>query len=184
MFGVWNETSWSRPCWRTVALFAAAALRKPHGVDQTLNACAKLLPSCVPVMFWLNTPGTGAGAPGTVGGWVGPVARDTRSAGAAGGAKLIVRVYCVICVALTGPSGLPMALLWPNAPLRAVPEKVIEFSVSTPIAFDAAAMTELAFCAAAPREKVTRSAATVSVLSSMRASSTGWGTYRYNLRII
>jgi hypothetical protein len=124
----------------------------------------------------LKTPGVGAGTPGTVGGCVGPVARDTRSVGAAGGAKVIVRVYSVIRVALTGPSGSPMALLWPKAPLRAVPVMVIEVSVSTPIAFDAAAMTELAFCAAAPVENVTRSAATVSVLSSMRASSTGWGT--------
>src|SRR5687768_14621166 len=52
---------------------------------------------------------------------------------------------------------------------------VIEVSVSAPIAFDAAAMTELAFCAAAPVESVKKSAATVSVLSSMRASSTRGG---------
>ena len=46
----------------------------------------------MPVMFWLNTPGIGAGTPGTVGGCVGPVARDTSAVGAAGGAKVIVRV--------------------------------------------------------------------------------------------
>src|SRR5688572_9755186 len=74
-------------------------------------------------------------------------------------------------VVFTGPSGMPMALLWPNAPFRAVPEYVIEFSESAPIAFDAAATTEVAFCAAAPiGNRVTTSAAPVSVLS-IRVSS-------------
>src|SRR5918993_3758817 len=109
-----NETIRLRPCERTVALLAAAALRKPHGVDQTLNACAKAVFSCWPVTFWLNTPGVGAGAPGTVGGIVGPVARDTRSVAAAGWPKLMVRVYSVMRVVLTGPSGSPMALLFPK----------------------------------------------------------------------
>ena len=124
------------------------------------------------VMFWLNTPGIGAGAPGTVGGCVGPVALETSAVGLAAGPKLIVRVYMVICVTLTGPRGVPMALLWPNCPFRAVPENVIELSVSTPIAFDAAATAELAFCAAAPCDRtVTRSAAPVNILSSICASS-------------
>src|SRR5687768_17954103 len=123
-------------------------------------------------MFWLNTPGIGGGVPGTVGGCVGPVALDTRAVGLGAGAKLIVRVYIVIWVTLTGPRGFPMALLWPNCPLRAVPEKVIEFRLSTPIAFDAAATTEPAFCASAPIDRtVKRSVAPVSVLRSIRASS-------------
>ena len=123
-------------------------------------------------MFWLSTPGIGAGAPGTVGGCVGPVALETSAVGLAAGAKLIVRVYVVIWVRLTGPSGVPMALLWPNAPFRAVPEKVIELSVSAPIAFDAAATTEPAFCAVALIDrKVTRSATPESILSIIRASS-------------
>jgi hypothetical protein len=42
---------------------------------------------------------------------------------------------------------------------------VIDFRVSTPIAVEAAETTEPAFCAAAPLEKIMRSAATVSVLS-------------------
>ena len=109
------------------------------------SAWFQLVSACMPVMFWLNTPGIGAGVPGTVGGWVGPVALETSAVGLAAGPKLIVRVYIVICVTLTGPNGFPMALLWPKAPFRAVPEKVIEFNVSTPIAFDAAATTELAF---------------------------------------
>src|SRR5215510_3657194 len=96
-------------------------------------------------MFWLNTPGTGAGAPGTVGGCVGPVARETSAAGSPGRPKLNVRLYWVICVTLTVPMGSPMALLCPKAPLRAVPENVIELRLSTPIAFDAAVMTGLAF---------------------------------------
>src|SRR5688500_8359636 len=110
----------------------------------------------------------GGGIPGTVGGCVGPVARETSAVGLAGSPKLTVRVCIVICVALTAPSGLPMLLLWPNAPFRAVPENVIEFRVSTPIAFDAAAITELAFCAAAPIARtVATSAAPVSVLSGI-----------------
>src|SRR5688572_16492145 len=43
--------------------------------------------------------------------------------------------------------GLPMALLCPKAPFLAVPENVIEFKLSTPIAFAAEAIVELAFCA-------------------------------------
>src|SRR5688572_14549688 len=98
-------TCWP-PCWRAVALFAAAPFRKPQGVVQTFNALFQLF-SCWPEMFWLNTPGIGAGVPGTVGGWVGPVARETRACGVAGGWKVIVRVYCVICVTFVGPIGLP-----------------------------------------------------------------------------
>src|SRR5262245_24881644 len=65
--------------------------------------------------------------------------------------------------------GSPMLLLWPKAPLRAVPEKVIEFKVSTPIAFDAAAITEPAFCAAALIDNVVASSvAAVIVLSRIR----------------
>src|SRR4029450_14112453 len=117
-----NETSCTPPCCRTVALFAAAPFRNPHGVVQMLSACAQLLPAWAPVMFWLNTPGGWGGTPGTAGGWVGPVARETRAVGSGGCPKLMVRVYWVIWVTLTGPIGSPMALLWPNAPLRAVPE--------------------------------------------------------------
>jgi hypothetical protein len=73
-------------------------------------------------------------------------------------------------VTLTVPIGSPMALLCPKAPFRAVPEYVIEFSESTPIAFAAEAMTELAFCVAVLVDSTaTRSAASVSVLR-IRAS--------------
>ena len=85
-------------------------------------ACPQDEVACVAVMFWLNTPGVGGGAPGTVGGCVGPVARERSGAASAGLSKLIVRVYCVMSVRFTGPIGSPMLLLWPNAPLRAVPE--------------------------------------------------------------
>src|SRR5687768_18236236 len=55
-----------------------------------------------------------------------------------------------------------MLLLWPKEPVRAEPDKVIEFRLSTPIAFEAAAMTELAFCAARPIDsETTTSTATV-----------------------
>ena len=78
--------------------------------------------ACVAVMFWLNTPGRR-----------GRRARHRRRLRRSGGPrdqrrrlgrrpKFIVRVYCVICVRFTGPMGSPMLLLWPNAPLRAVPE--------------------------------------------------------------
>jgi hypothetical protein len=40
----------------------------------------------------------------------------------AGVSNVIVRVYSVIWVRLFGPIGLPMAVLWPNWPLRAMPE--------------------------------------------------------------
>ena len=121
-FGGENETTCWPPCWRTVALLAAAPFRKPHGVVQMFSACAQLVLACMPVMFWLNTPGIGAGTPGTVGGCVGPVARETSAVGSAACPKLIVRVYLVICVTFTGPMGSPMLLLWPKAPFRAVPE--------------------------------------------------------------
>src|SRR5687767_15305788 len=56
--------------------------------------------------------------------------------------------------------GSPMALLWPNGPLRAVPEYVMDVRLSTPMAFDAAATTGLAFCAAVPTHgRLTNSAA-------------------------
>src|SRR5688572_4456352 len=58
--------------------------------------------------------------------------------------------------------GSPMLLLCPKEPVRAEPDKVIEFRLSTPIAFEAAAMTELAFCAAKPIDNdTTTSTATV-----------------------
>src|SRR5262245_36333701 len=81
MFGGENVTSCCPPCWRTVALLAAAPFKKPQGVVQMLSAWFQLLLACWPVMFWLNTPGIGAGTPGTVGGCVGPVARETRPSG-------------------------------------------------------------------------------------------------------
>ena len=87
-----NDTTCWPPCCRAVALLAAAPFRKPHGVVQMLRAWFQLLLACMPVMFWLNTPGIGAGTPGTVGGWVGPVARETSAVGLAAGAKLMVRV--------------------------------------------------------------------------------------------
>src|SRR5688572_17900730 len=88
-----NETTCWPPCWRTAALLAAAPFRKPHGVVQMFSACVQFVLACVPVMFWLNTPGIGAGVPGTAGGCVGPVARETSAAGSAAWPKLIVRVY-------------------------------------------------------------------------------------------
>src|SRR5688572_6574796 len=100
-----------------------------------LSACAHWPLACIALMFWLKTPGIGAGTPGTVGGCVGPVARDTSPMVV--GAKVTVRVYCVTTVVLVGPSGFAICLLWPNCPLRAVPENVIEFRVSAPIALDA-----------------------------------------------
>ena len=86
------------------------------------RACAQLLPACALVMFWLKTPAGCAGTPGIAGGWVGPVARETRAVGSAAASNRSVRVYFVIVVTLTGPIGSPIALLWPKAPLRAVPE--------------------------------------------------------------
>ena len=59
----------------------------------------------------LDLPGIGAGVPGTVGGWVGPVARETSAARFDDGAKSMVRVYAVITVVFTGASGDPIALL-------------------------------------------------------------------------
>src|SRR6187455_2481138 len=124
-----NDTICWPPCARTVALPAAAApFRNPHGVVQTLSACPQFVVACMLLMFWLNTPGIGAGTPGTVGGCVGPVARDTSAIGPAAVPKLMVRVYIVICVRLIAPSGWPMALLWPKAPFCAVPEYVMEVS--------------------------------------------------------
>src|SRR5215510_13149702 len=122
MFAGENEISCWPFCDRSVALFAAAPFRKPQGVVQMFRACAQVPAACAPVMFWLKTPGAGAGTPGTVGGCVGPVARETSDAWSAGGAKVIVRVYCVICVRLIGAIGSPMLLLCPKAPFRAVPE--------------------------------------------------------------
>ena len=43
-------------------------------------------------MFWLKTPGIGGGNPGTVGGIVGPVARETRAVGLAAAPNEMVRV--------------------------------------------------------------------------------------------
>ena len=110
------------------------------------------------------------GTPGTAGGCVGPVARDTRAVWSLGIANVIVRVYCVIWVTLTDPIGSPMALLCPKAPLRAVPEKVSDVSESAPIAFDAAATIEVAFCAAALAANMQTRAAAHNVLVTMRAS--------------
>jgi hypothetical protein len=75
----------------------------------------------------------------------------------------MVRVYWVIRVVFTGPNGSPMALLWPNAPFRAVPEYVIEVRESAPIAFDAAATTGPALCAAAAAGRRARIAASESL---------------------
>ena len=86
------------------------------------RAWPQLVVACSPVMFWLSTPGIGAGTPGTVGGCVGPVARETSAVGSVVCPKLIARVYWVICVTLSAPIGSPMLLLWPKAPFRAVPE--------------------------------------------------------------
>ena len=62
--------------------------------------------------------------------------------------------------------GSPMLLLWPKVPVRAEPEYVIEFKVSTAIAFEAAATTDAASCAAAPAGREPRtSTAGISVLS-------------------
>src|SRR5215216_1121057 len=98
-----NEITCWPPCCRTLALFAAAPLTNPHGVVQMFKACVQLLAACIPVMFWLSSPGIGGGAPGTVGGCVRPVARDTSAIGSDDCAKLMVRVYIVICVTLTAP---------------------------------------------------------------------------------
>ena len=57
----------------TVALFAAAPLRKPHGVIQISSCCAHAL--LAGVMFCWNAPWT-AGPPVTGAAKVTPVARD------------------------------------------------------------------------------------------------------------
>ena len=87
----------------------------PHGVVQIFSAWTQFV-ACTPLMFWLKTPGTGAGEPGTTGGWVGPVARDTSAVGPAAVPKLIVRVYIVIFVRFTAPIGWVITLLWTKAP--------------------------------------------------------------------
>jgi len=56
-----NETTCWPPCWRTVALLAAAPFRNPQGVVQMFSACPQFVLACWPVMFWLNTPGIGGG---------------------------------------------------------------------------------------------------------------------------
>ncbi len=67
--------------------------------------------------------------------------------------------------------GSPMLLLWPKAPVRAEPEYVIEFKVSTAIAFEAAATTVAASCAAAPAgSDAITSAKGISVLTRIGAS--------------
>ena len=69
-----------------------------------------------------------------------------------------------------------MDLLCPKAPFLAVPENVIDVKLSTPIAFDVAAMIELAFCAAALIEMtIPISAAPIVVVSRI--------SYPSNLRI-
>ena len=73
-------------------MWRAAPFKKPHGVVQMFSAWFQLLLACMPVMFWLNAPGIGGGTPGTVGGCVVPVARETSAVGLDAGANVIVRV--------------------------------------------------------------------------------------------
>src|SRR4051812_20942714 len=81
-------------------------------------------------------------------------------------------------VTFTGAIGSPMLRLWPKAPLRAEPEKVIEFMSSTAIALEAAATTAAASCAAALDASVsTASEATIDLLPSMGNASGKWNVW-------
>src|SRR5688500_14735184 len=100
-----NETICWPPCCLTVALFAAAPFRNPHGVIQMFSACPQLPAACPAVIVWLSNPGIGTGPPGTDGGCVVPVARETRAVIVSGFAKLMARLYSAMVVALTVPIG-------------------------------------------------------------------------------
>ena len=171
-FGGENETTCWPPCWRTVALLAAAPFRKPHGVVQMFSAWFQLVLACVPVMFWLNTPGIGAGAPGTVGGCVGPVARETSAAGSPAGAEVDRARVLRDLRDVDRPHGLADALALAEGPVSrrsGVGDRVQGvYAHRLRCRGDDGAGV---LCGRARRQQAsTRSAATVSVLSSIRAS--------------
>ena len=73
-----NVTTRVSPSVRSVGAIGAAeaAVRNPHGVIQMLSPCVQPW-ACVAVMFWASVPAGCGGTPGTSGGCVVPVARET-----------------------------------------------------------------------------------------------------------
>src|SRR5215216_3209301 len=87
--------------------------------------------------------------------------RSTRDAGAS---KLIVRVYVLLMNRGQGRLGF---MFCPSAKSAPAPENWTVFSVSAPIAFEAAAMTLAAFCAAMPDDVTAASVTAIRVRLSM-----------------